>query len=134
MGAQKTLAYLTTRVNRYDPTCKSIDKVAQRLYSQQTCLLCDKKTKNSKGELFDYVYVDHYQFDENEQGPVRALLCSSCNTMEGKVKKEIDNGVGYDQLCKKFCTTFVEKVCNVLYPIGDIQQNTPMVICQTSTP
>lgn len=89
MGAQKTLAYLTTRVNRYDPTCKSIDKVAQRVYSH----------KNSKGELFDYVYVDHYQFDENEQGPVRALLCSSCNTMEGKVKKEIDNGVGYHQLC-----------------------------------
>ena len=46
--------------------------------------------------------VDHYHIYDEGKGPIRALLCKSCNIKEGKIYADIKLGISYVQLLNKY--------------------------------
>jgi hypothetical protein len=76
------------------------------------CRMCkEKRMILSDNTLSNDCCVDHYHADDNDKGPIRGLLCSSCNTIEGKVRQKVEKcAFSYVDIVKKFGIFMVSQI------------------------
>lgn len=53
------------------------------------CPICDRELVLFSSDHAQMPHVDHAHVNSDGSGPVRALLCTSCNTLEGKISKDL---------------------------------------------
>ena len=81
------------------------------------CNIC-KQIRMIQGEkLTDECVVDHFHY-RNNRGPIRGLLCKSCNIKEGKIRKSVDNLHSLAELEQVNGKKFIDKVSNHYKGIG----------------
>lgn len=107
----KSKKYLLTRISshispKYIPY---ISDFVNRCSSFNNCPLCNTQIIKD-GNILNNACVDHYHEDVNNRGPIRGLICNSCNVIEGKIKKMVDEGKTYKQLCEKYDCEFISKI------------------------
>ena len=87
--------------------------------SNNKCFLCKEKTLIINNTLTKEAVVDHYHRDNNGKGNIRGLICKSCNSKEGKIRKYVENGVSFNKLIKKYGKEYMDNI-NILYRNGGI--------------
>jgi hypothetical protein len=56
----------------------------------------------------------------NKRGPIRGLLCHSCNIKEGKIRKQIETQfITYNSLTSKYGEAYIENI-DKLYVNGGV--------------
>ena len=70
------------------------------------CFLCKTNLieigQNNKIYMNYDTIIDHYHINNKGKGPIRGLLCKSCNIKEGKINADIINGISFNNLINKY--------------------------------
>ena len=111
---------LKKRIKSHASRDVDINKTYENLINNDIyCFLCNEVLMvDICGDITEHAVVDHYHRDSDGKGPIRALLCFRCNTLEGKIRKMIEvDTVPYEDLCSRYGTEFLKRI-NLLYCRG----------------
>lgn len=73
------------------------------------CNICKQVRMYQNDKLTDACIVDHFHYP-NDKGPIRGLLCKSCNITEGKLRKDVDSMHSYAELVQRYTRPLIDKV------------------------
>jgi len=104
---------LKKRIKSHAARDTDIHSAIQLCLRDNYCAICHQKQMidTTHGCLTPDAVVDHYHRDSNGKGPIRGLLCKSCNVLEGKIRKMITvDYIPYDVLCEKYGNDMIQYI------------------------
>ena len=54
--------------------------------------------------------IDHWHENEDGTGSLRSVLCKKCNSLEGRIKKDMENDKSYKELVNIYGESILEKI------------------------
>lgn len=103
---------LKKRIKSHAAKDTDIHEAIQLCLHDNYCAICHKINMiDIHGNLTPDAVVDHYHRDSNGKGPIRGLLCKSCNVLEGKIRKMVTvDYIPYDVLCEKYGNHMIQYI------------------------
>lgn len=111
---------LRKRIQKHIRDKKDTEAEIARLYTHKKCYICNKTPLIVDDNLTKDAIVEHYHEEDNreQRGKIRGLSCRSCNVIEGKIKRDIEEyNSTYSDLLEKYDNDIVHRL-NDYYRYG----------------